>query len=535
MPALNPMLKDILSDEKTYQQVIRRKSKSLAMLLLSHILVRDPLGHLFKGEEAVALRSRIHQPFPRKAPLPKWLAVKKKTRPEKPTDPIRLTISPAAENAINRLCRLMRKDSYEFSRMRVTALLKYQEPDKEGMRPRKNTLPQSEYRSLTPRERSRYRIMLKPTFPDTLVVGALTALFGKLFPTKYFFRESCAYIANRGTKETVRRVISGLNKGYRVVLRLDVKSFNETVPQERLVALILDRAQKAGWSDEDCDFLKRLMGRYFSRVDEVLMTPGTGIGMGTGLTPLFTNIYLHQLDTYIKVKRIPFCRFGDDVVLFLNDPAYAEEVREDMKRFVLTELGQRVNEGKATIAGLYPVAENEAGPEHGFDFCAYHYRINEDNQPIICIRDATIEKIRRRVRFLTRIEAVQDGPRKCHARHMAPAGVHTDPCIMPLAEKIWRISTLLGFPPDRMTADNKVLTHATGIGWPASFLNDAASDGIKEQFRDLDRYILYRLARIERAVGGDRGTQGNLHRRMRDLGLMSFMDAWNHHPRPYRY
>ena len=104
-----------------------------------------------------------------------------------------------------------------------------------------------------------------------------------------------------------------------------------------------------------------------------------------------------------------------------------------------------------------------------------------------------------------------------------------------LAQRVWRISTLLGFPPGPARAGQKVEVCWAGIGWPPSFLNDASSEEIKEQFRDLDRYIVHRLTRFEQASGGETGPESMFYQRMRDLGLRTFMDAWNRHPRPYRY
>ena len=72
-------------------------------------------------------------------------------------------------------------------------------------------------------------------------------------------------------------------------------------------------------------------------------------------------------------------------------------------------------------------------------------------------------------------------------------------------------------------------------GWPAAFLNDASSEEMKQQFKDLDRYILYRFKRVASALQGGVDDDGQFRRRMRDMGLRTFIDAWNRHPRPYRY
>jgi hypothetical protein len=42
---------------------------------------------------------------------------------------------------------------------------------------------------------------------------------------------------------------------------------------------------------------------------------------------------------------------------------------------------------------------------------------------------------------------------------------------------------------------------------------------------ELDRYILYRMARFERAAGGDTSAESKFYQRMRNLGLITFVDA----------
>jgi len=530
------MLKDILSDKKTYLKVIRRMSASTVMVPKTHVLIHNPLDHVFTDDEAVALRFRASPSIAGKARLPRWFIDQPPLSTEKTamSGPRRVVLSLPAVNAINRLVKLTARDAFRFSRFRSLALPKKSDTGKEtGLSDVRLLL--SQYRRLAIEERHSYRLMLKPTFPDALVLGALAEQLRKLFPKGYFHRECCAYIAGRGTKETVRRVMAGLGKGYRVVLRLDVKSFNETVPQERLLKAITRRAYDAGWEHGDVDMLRRLMVDYFSRIDEVLGTPGTGIGMGTGLTPLLTNIYLHRLDSHIKEQKIPFCRFGDDLVLFFKDLPSAERARRDSIRFVEEELGQQINDSKAIIVELRPVPGEQADTPHGFDFCAYHYHINKNNIPVIRIRDATIGKIRRRIRLLTRIPRGPADEGKAVVHRLPFGEILATRGALRLARKIWELSTLLGFPPKRIVAGNTVYTYALGMGWPPSFLNDAASDDIREQFKALDRYILFRLVRFQKAEGVDTSPGSRFFQKMRSLGLRTFMDAWNRHPRPHRY
>ena len=536
MPAVRTMLKEILSDRKTYLRVIERMSASTVMLPGSHVLIHNPLDHIFTDDEAAALHLHAPRSATTRARLPRWFTDRTPSVSEGDSTPglHRVTLSPSAVNVVNRVVNLMAKGSFCFSRFRSLALPK--KSDTAGDAAIMDTrLLLSRYRQLAPAEKSSYRLMLKPTFPDALVLGALAEQLRKLFPKSYFYRECCAYISGRGTKETVRQVMARLAGGYRVVLRLDVKSFNETVPQESLLGQVVRRAHDTGWEPEDADLLASLMGDYFLRIDEVLGTPGTGIGMGTGLTPLLTNIYLHNLDLFIKERKIPFCRFGDDLVLFFKNLRSAEAMREDSIRFIETKLGQQVNNSKAFIVELHPVPGEQADNPHGFDFCAYHYHIGRDNAPVIRIRDATIGKIRRRIRLITRIPHGRDAEAGVRVYRLPFGEIRADEDTFRLARKIWELSTLLGFPPKRTIAGNKVHTYALGMGWPPSFLNDAASTDIREQFKALDRYILFRLARFEKAGGIDTSPGSRFYQKMRSLGLRTFLDAWNRHPRPHRY
>ena len=365
------MLKEKLSEPSTYYDVINRISRHL-VLPHSRIRIVDPLTHIFTDRQAIELRFRRfrkiadegQQPARYGRPyLPRWLADEEEgSFPDAGVhveNQNRVIIAPSAVNAINMLCRLMRKGEYAFSRLRALATLKTV-ADRYAQTPARSRLQLDTYHHLPPAEKDAYRLMVKPTFPDSLLLGALGSLLMPLFPDEYFLPECCGYIPKRGAKEAVRQVMARLDEGYRIVLRLDIRSFNETASQERLLELILLRAEQTGWQCEDRDFLQGLMRSFFSRVDEVLGTPGIGIGMGTSLTPLFTNIYLDALDRYIKDKSIPFSRFGDDLVLFFPDRGSAEKLRGDVSRFVAGKLKQEINESKATVSELRSSAENGA-------------------------------------------------------------------------------------------------------------------------------------------------------------------------------
>ncbi len=513
------MLREKLQDPKTYHEVIGRMAKRLIVLPRTQTRVRDPLSHIYTDDEARELVFRSTQrlnatgraAIPDKRPyLPKWLADVAVPATDAVEHHYRVVVAPSAANAVNRICRLMRRGAYEFARLKTAALRK-QVADRYDGAPPKSRLPLTAYHSLTPSERSDYRLMVKATFPDSLVLAALGGLLRDAFPQAYFLPECCGYIPGRGARTAVRQVISALSRGYGTVLRLDIHSFNDTVPQSRLLRLVARGLREAGWPDEDLDNFCGLMRRFFSRIDAVLGTPGVGIGMGTSLTPLFTNIYLNPLDHFIKGQNIPFSRFGDDLALFFTHRSCATDAASEVAAFVSAHLSQQINASKVAVTEL------GSAPGDGFDFGAYHFYMRADRRPGLRIKAATIGKIRRRIKLLTRIPEGRTAP--APERRMATL--------------IHKVNSLLGF--HTASAQGKARTRFLMKGWPAAFLNDASSEEMKQQFRDLDRYILYRLKRVAQARYGDVGDTGQFRQRMREMGLRTFIDAWMRHPRPDRY
>ena len=165
----------------------------------------------------------------------------------------------------------------------------------------------------------------------------------------------------------------------------------------------------------------------------------------------------------------------------------------------------------------------------GFDFCAYHFEIDENGRATVRIKDGTIAKIKRRIKLLVRVPKERAKDRETN--RASCGAVPT----MYLGRVVEKINSLLGFFSTRTIDEGKPQSFFLITGWPAAFLNDASSDGIKEQFKALDQYILYRFKKLVRALGDEVPDAGTFRNMMRAMGLRTFMDAWNRHPRRYRY
>ena len=88
-------------------------------------------------EAPVRRRQADRAAIPGKRPyLPKWLADAAVPASEGMAHLYRVVVAPSAECAINRICRLMKRGAYEFSRLKAVALRKQVTDRYDGAPPR---------------------------------------------------------------------------------------------------------------------------------------------------------------------------------------------------------------------------------------------------------------------------------------------------------------------------------------------------------------------------------------------------------------
>ncbi len=110
-------------------------------------------------------------------------------------------------------------------------------------------------------------------------------------------------------------------------LKLDIKKFFDSIHHETLTALLTRRVQ-----DENIRWLiGRVIESYSSSQGQ-----GRGVPIGNLTSQIFANIYLSQLDYFIKFKlRMKhYFRYADDFIILHEDPAYLKFLLELIQFFL---------------------------------------------------------------------------------------------------------------------------------------------------------------------------------------------------------
>ena len=196
----------------------------------------------------------------------------------------------------------------------------------------------------------RQRVLTAQYLRDKLVQRALLAVLEPRAEA-LFHEDSYAYRPHRGVATALNRTRERVRIGLDWLVDADIASFFDSIPHRPLrkqLKRFIDDAAAMRLIDQ---WLAHGLHRssFFSRP--------RGIAQGAILSPLFCNLYLHQLDKALTARHIPFVRYADDFLLFAPTKAQAIQAMEYVKR-VLDKLDLQLHPRKTQVV--------RSGPEVSF-------------------------------------------------------------------------------------------------------------------------------------------------------------------------
>jgi RNA-directed DNA polymerase len=148
-----------------------------------------------------------------------------------------------------------------------------------------------------------------PTVRDRVVQTALRMVLEPIFE-QGFAEQSYGFRPGRGCKDALRRVDELLNAGYTHIVDADLKSYFDTIPHDRLMALVGQKVSDGRILSLTESFLKQGV------LDELKeWTPEEGTPQGAVISPLLSNIYLDPLDQQMAREGFEMVRYADDFVI----------------------------------------------------------------------------------------------------------------------------------------------------------------------------------------------------------------------------
>jgi group II intron reverse transcriptase/maturase/CRISPR-associated endonuclease Cas1 len=165
---------------------------------------------------------------------------------------------------------------------------------------------------------------------DKIVQRVLYDNFNPYFD-KRFSNDSYAYRPDKSTLKAINRTTAYINQKYFIILKTDIENFFETIDHDILLKL-LDEEIK----DKKLIRLLSLFLQIGSFEKLNFETHIYGVYQGDILSPLFSNIYLNEMDKYLEDKEIKFVRYADDFVMLFHGKNDAYRELKALKIFLKT-------------------------------------------------------------------------------------------------------------------------------------------------------------------------------------------------------
>jgi RNA-directed DNA polymerase len=197
-----------------------------------------------------------------------------------------------------------------------------------------------------------------PTVRDRVVQTALLNVLGPIFEHD-FAEQSYGFRPRRGCKDALRRVDELLKEGSTYIVDADLKSYFDTIPHDRLLALVAQEVSDG-----------RVLGLIESFLKQGVLdgmrewTPEEGSPQGGCISPLLSNVYLNPLDHLMAQQGFEMVRYADDFVVLCRSPEDAARALAVVQRWA-AEAGLTLHPEKTKIVD----ATREA-----FDFLGYRFQ-----------------------------------------------------------------------------------------------------------------------------------------------------------------
>lgn len=185
------------------------------------------------------------------------------------------------------------------------------------------------------------RLLGIPTTQDRVIQQAVSQLLSQLWDAG-FSEHSYGFRPGRSNLDAVRAAKAFVLSGKTWVVDVDIEAFFDEVNHDRLMTRITRDIQDKR--------LNRYLGASL-RADLVLngqrLKRSAGVPQGGPLSPLLANLYLDPLDKELEARGLSFCRYADDLMIFVESERSAERVLASIVAWIEKHLKLKVNASKS--------------------------------------------------------------------------------------------------------------------------------------------------------------------------------------------
>ena len=238
-------------------------------------------------------------------------------------------------------------------------------------------------------QKGKHRMISLMNSVDRLIYRALFQKMTTLWE-KEFTACSYAYQDGKGVLAAVKQAAQYIEEGNIWCIELDIHNFFDNINHE----LLLEKVRMKILDEKVMNLIIAYL-RCTILDDHITFQKEEGILQGGPLSPLLSNIYMDELDHYMDEKKYSFCRFGDDINIYVK--TYDEAV------VCLNEIREHIIDVE-----MLPLNQKKTGVFQGLNRKYLGYRFEEKNKKVLIKKEKKAYRTVYRDWYTTGIQRVDN-------------------------------------------------------------------------------------------------------------------------------
>ncbi len=204
-------------------------------------------------------------------------------------------------------------------------------------------IPQPIRRKDISKGNGKFRTLGIPTVVDRMLQQSVMRVI--MHQYEYMFSHySYGFRPQRNAHQAIGKSLEYINSGYQHIVEIDLKGFFDEVDHVLLLQILYRKIK--------CKATMTLIRRWLRVPIEQngkLVKRRKGVPQGSPISPLLSNIILHELDEYMENKGMKFVRYADDFSIYCKTKSKARFQGNEVFKFLRNKLKLPINLDKSGI------------------------------------------------------------------------------------------------------------------------------------------------------------------------------------------
>ena len=240
-----------------------------------------------------------------------------------------------------------------------------------------------------PKGNGKTRLLGIPTTTERVWQQSVAQNIAVLFEPE-FNAHSYGFRPNKNARQAVGQARDYIHQGLNHIVDTDLKNFFDEVDHCLLLNLVFQKVK--------CKTTMQLIRKWLKapiKINGKLQKRTKGVPQGSPLSPLLSNILLHQLDKELTRRGHKFVRYADDFSVYCKSHNQAKATQVVVEKFLKNKLKLTVNQEKSGVRK--PVNFTILG----FSFVPV-YKKGSKNQYQLVVAEKAWKRLKERLKSITR-------------------------------------------------------------------------------------------------------------------------------------